>query len=111
MAFPARAEADWRQAALGALKGAGLEKLTSVTADGLRLGPLHPRQEGPRALRGAPGPWKALARLDHPSADDFNAQAREDLGAGAEGLSVVFPRSGAAYGFGLARVDSAGLHR
>jgi methylmalonyl-CoA mutase len=62
-------------------------------------------------LRGEPGPWKALSRLDHPGADDFNAQAREDLDNGAEGLTVVFKGSGAAYGFGLARADAAGLDR
>jgi len=111
MSFPARTEADWRKAAEVALKGAGLEKFTSVTADGVKLGPIHSRAVGPRALRGEPGPWKALSRLDHPGADDFNAQAREDLDNGAEGLTVVFKGSGAAYGFGLARADSAGLDR
>jgi methylmalonyl-CoA mutase len=106
--FPARTQADWRKAAEAALKGAGLEKLTSVTADGLPLGPLHEGSAGPRALRGRPGPWKALARLDHPGGDDFNAQAREDLDNGAEGLDIVFAGAGAAYGFGL---DAARLER
>ena len=96
--FPARTEADWRKAAEVALKGVALEKFTSLTSDGLKLGPIHTRATGPRALRGEPGPWKALSRLDHPGADDFNAQAREDLGAGAEGLSIVFAGSGAAQG-------------
>ena len=109
--FSVRSEADWRKAAEAALKGGSLDKLVSVTADGLKLGPLHGRAEGPRALRGEPGPWKALSRLDHPSADDFNAQAREDIDNGAEGLSVVFAGAGAAYGFGLARWDSSSLHR
>ena len=109
--FPARTEADWRKAAEVALKGVALEKFTSVTPDGVKLGPIHPRAVGPRALRGEPGPWKALSRLDHPSADDFNAQAREDIDNGAEGLTVVFKGSGAAYGFGLARADAAGLDR
>ena len=108
--FPPRAEADWRRAAEAALKGGAFEKLVSTTADGVRLGPLHPAREGPRALRGAPGPWKALTRLDHPSAGDFNAQAREDLDNGADGFCVVFSSAGAAYGFGLSRADSAGLH-
>ena len=108
--FPARSEADWRQAAETALKGAALDKLVSVTADGIRLGPLHAARTGARALRGAPGPWKALSRCDHPSPADFNAQAREDLENGADGLAVVFAGSGAAYGFGLARADSAALH-
>ena len=109
--FPARTEADWRKAAEVALKGVALEKFTSLTSDGLKLGPIHTRATGPRALRGEPGPWKALSRLDHPSADDFNAQAREDIDNGAEGLTVVFKGSGAAYGFGLARSDAAGLDR
>ena len=109
--FPARTEADWRKAAEVALKGVALEKFTSLTSDGLKLGPIHTRATGPRALRGEPGPWKALSRLDHPGADDFNAQAREDLDNGAEGLTVVFKGSGAAYGFGLARADAAGLDR
>jgi len=99
--FPERSEADWRQAAEAALKGLAFEKLVSTTADGLKLGPLHARAEGPRALRGEPGPWKALARVDHPSPDDFHAAAREDIDNGAEGLTIVFARSGAAYGFGL----------
>jgi methylmalonyl-CoA mutase len=108
--FPPRSEADWRQAAEAALKGAAFDKLVSVTADGIRLGPLHGARAGARALRGAPGPWKALARLDLPSPADFNAQAREDLDNGADGLAVVFAGSGAAYGFGLARADPAALH-
>jgi methylmalonyl-CoA mutase len=101
--FPARSEADWRRAAEAALKGAAFEKLVSVTADGLTLGPLHGRAEGARALRAEGGPWKALARVDHPGADDFNAGAHEDLDNGADGLSLVFAGAGAAYGFGLAR--------
>ncbi len=109
--FPTRSEADWRKAAEAALKGASLEKLASLTADGLTLGPLHAGRVGPRALRGEPGPWKALARLDHPSPDDMSAQAAEDLGNGADGLSIVFAGAGGAYGFGLARADSASLHR
>ncbi len=109
--FPARTEADWRKAAEAALKGAALDKLVSVTADGVALGPLHAARVGPRALRGQPGPWKALSRLDHPGAQDFSAQAREDLDNGADGLSVVFAGSGAAYGFGLARADPASLHK
>jgi methylmalonyl-CoA mutase len=110
-AFPARSEADWRKAAEAALKGGSLEKLGAVTADGLRLGPLHQGVAGPRALRGEAGPWKALSRLDHPSPDDLNAQALEDVDNGADGLEIVFAGSVGAYGFGLARADPAGLRR
>ena len=109
--FPARSKAEWRQAAEAALKGASLDKLVSTTADGVSLGPLHAGRTGPRAFSGDSGAWKALSRLDHPDADAFNAQAREDLDNGADGLAIVFAGSGAAYGFGLARWDSASLHK
>lgn len=100
--FPESTQADWRKAAEAALKGSAFESLVSQTADGLKLGPLHARADGPRAMRGAPGPWKVLARVDHPSADDFHAAAHEDLDNGAQGLTIVFAGAGAAYGFGLA---------
>ena len=109
--FPARSQADWRKAAEAALKGGAFDKLVSATADGFSLEPLYAGRAGPRALRGEPGPWKALTRLDHPSADDFAAQAREDLENGADGLTVVFAGAGAAYGFGLSRSEGPSLHR
>jgi methylmalonyl-CoA mutase len=110
-AFPAHSEADWRAAAEAGLKGGAFDKLVSTTADGLRLGPLYAGREGPRALRGQGGAWKAICRVDQPSPDDFAAAALEDLENGANGLDVVFAGSGGAYGFGLARTDSAALHR
>lgn len=110
-AFPARSEADWRKAAEAALRGGAFEKLVSITADGVRLGPLHAGREGPRALRGQQGAWKALCRADHPGADDFAATAREDLENGADGLDVVFAGAAGAYGFGLARTDPEALDR
>jgi methylmalonyl-CoA mutase len=109
--FPARSEADWRQAAEAALKGVALEKLTSITSDGVALGPLPAAPEGARAFRGESGPWKALSRVDHPSAQDFNAQALEDLENGADGLDIVFAGSGAAYGFGLRDAGPASLQK
>lgn len=109
--FPARPEADWRQAAEAALKGAAIEKLVSVTSDGLKLGPLHGRAQGARALRGEAGAWKALARVDHPGGDDFNVAAHEELDNGADGLTLVFAGAGAAYGFGLARAREGALAR
>ena len=103
-------EADWRRAAEAALKGAGFSTLISHAADGVELQPIYPRREGPRALRGG-GPWRALARLDHPDPAAANDQAHEDLGGGADGLQVVFAGAAGAYGFGLAKADSASLHR
>jgi methylmalonyl-CoA mutase len=108
--FPATSETDWRKAAEAALKGARPEALAAETADGVRIEPVYPPAEGPRAIRPG-GPWRIIARLDHPSADEANAQALDDLANGADGLQVVSSGSLGAYGFGLPRFDSATLHR
>jgi len=108
--FPAFTQADWGRAAEAALKGASLETLVSKTADGVRIEPVYPPAEGPRAIR-PDGPWRIIARLDHPSADEANAQALDDLGNGADGLQIVSSGALGAYGFGLRRFDSATLHR
>ncbi len=110
-AFPAYGEAEWRSAVEAALKGNSLDRLISQTSDGIRLQPLYPPLEGPRALRGEAGPWRAFARVDHPDPGAANEQALEDLAGGAAGLQVVFAGAGGAYGFGLGRHDSATLHR
>jgi methylmalonyl-CoA mutase len=103
-------EADWRRTAETALNGAGFATLTSRAADGIELQPLYSRREGPRSLR-ASGGWRALARLDHPDPSAANDQAIDDLANGADGLQVVFAGAAGAYGFGLAKADSATLHR
>jgi methylmalonyl-CoA mutase len=108
--FPPWGEADWRKAAEAALKGVSPDKLASKTADGARIEPLYAPAEGPRAL-GPDGPWKVMARVDHPDAGEANAQALDDLGGGADGLQFVFSGAIGAYGFGLKRADSATLHR
>ena len=82
-------EADWREAAAAAIKGASLDSLASKTADGVRVEPVYRPAEGARAFR-ANGPWRIIARLDHPDADEANAQALDDLANGADGLQVVF---------------------
>jgi len=108
--FPAFTEADWLRAAQAALHGASLETLVSKTADGVRIEPIYPPAEGPRAL-GPDGPWRVIARLDHPGPDEANAQALEDLANGADGLQVVFSGALGAHGFGLKRFDPATLHK
>jgi methylmalonyl-CoA mutase len=109
--FPRYGEADWRRIAEASLKGGSLDALMSKTADGLALAPLYVWGDGPRASRAAPGPWAAMARVDHPEAGDAHAQALEDLAGGADGLRVVFAGATGAYGFGLAKSDPAALHR
>jgi methylmalonyl-CoA mutase len=108
--FPAFTQADWGRAAEAALKGASLETLVSKTADGVRIEPVYPPAEGPRATRQG-GPWRIIARLDHPSADEANAQALDDLANGADGLQIVSSGGLGAYGFGLRGFDSATLHK
>jgi methylmalonyl-CoA mutase len=108
--FPAYTEADWRKAAGAALHGASLETLVSKTADGIRLEPIYRPAEGPRAL-GPDGPWRVIARLDHPDPGEANAQALDDLANGADGLQVVFSGAPGAHGYGLRRFDSATLHK
>ncbi len=108
--FPAYTEADWRKAAEAALKGSSLDTLASKTADGVRIEPVYPPAEGPRAIRPG-GSWRIIARLDHPDADEANAQALDDLANGADGLQIVFSGALGAYGFGLRQLDSASLHK
>ena len=109
LSFPAWTEADWRKAAEAALKGRSLDTLASTTADGIRVEPLY-RAADATGILGRGGPWRAIARLDHPDASEANAQALEDLAGGADGLQVVFAGAIGAYGFGLKRHDSATLH-
>ena len=108
--FPAYSEADWRKAAEAALKGAALELLVSESADGLRIEPIYPPADGPRAIRPG-GPWRVITRLDHPDAGEANAQALDDLANGADGLKLAASGAIGSYGFGLKRFDSASLHK
>src|SRR5580658_6398091 len=82
----------------------------SKTADGILLQPVYEPATGARALRNE-GPWRVIARLDHPDAGEANAQALDDLANGADGLQVVFSGALGAYGFGLRSFDSASLHK
>jgi methylmalonyl-CoA mutase len=108
--FPPATPADWRRAAEAALHGASLETLASKTADGIRIEPVYRPAEGPRAI-GPDGPWRVIARLDHPSPGEANAQALDDLANGADGLQVVFSGALGAHGYGLGRFDPASLHK
>jgi methylmalonyl-CoA mutase len=107
--FPAWSETDWRKAAEATLKGRSFESLASRTAEGIRIAPLYAPADGPRPS-GPSGPWRVIARLDHPDPREANAQALDDLGGGADGLAVVFAGAVGAHGFGLRASDSATLH-
>ncbi|WP_127090039.1 methylmalonyl-CoA mutase subunit beta [Aquabacter cavernae] len=102
---------DWLKLVDGVLKGAPYDKkLVTRTQDGLVLDPLPPR--APDALtvagRAAGAPWTISARVDQPDAGAANAQALDDLGNGASGLTLVFAGSPHAHGFGLTDADGLG---
>ena len=81
---------------------------SSRSDDSFAIQPLYARRAGPRVAR-ASGPWRVLARVDHPDAALANGQALDDLANGADGLQVVFAGAGGAYGYGLASADAASL--
>lgn len=101
--FPRLSDDDWRKLVDKALKGAPFERLISRTADGIEIAPLYRRDMSGRApvARAEPGPWRALARIEHPDAAAAAEQAQADIDGGASGLSLVFAGARNAYGFGL----------
>jgi methylmalonyl-CoA mutase len=102
-AVPPTDEAQWRKLVDGVLKGKSFETLVSKTYDDIPLAPLYARakDEAPRALRAAPGPWAVVQRIDHPDPAEANKQALTDLENGASGLQLVFAGSSGDYGFAL----------
>ena len=106
--FAPTSEEQWRKLVDGVLKGGAFERLVSRSDDGIAIQPIYGRQAGPRVAR-ASGPWRVLARVDHPDATIANAQAVDDLTNGADGLEVIFAGAGGAYGYGLASGDAAAL--
>jgi methylmalonyl-CoA mutase len=107
-AFAPTSEEDWRKLVANALKGGAFEKLVAKSEDGFAIAPLYPRRAGPRASRSG-GPWRIIARVDHPDPEAANAQALDDLAHGADGLEIVFAGATGAYGYGLASADARAL--
>ena len=107
--FPPARREDWLKLVSAALKGAAFEKLVARTYDGLGIEPLYSRKKDAQPLPGrAPGaPWQILQRVDHPDPAAANEQARQDLGNGATGLSVVFAGAIGANGYGVAASETA----
>ncbi|MEW6121475.1 MAG: methylmalonyl-CoA mutase family protein [Pseudomonadota bacterium] len=102
---------DWLKLVDGVLKGAPYDKkLVTRTLDGLVLDPLPARDPGAFAVAGraAGAPWTISARVDQADLAAANAQALDDLGNGASGLTLVFAGSPHAHGFGLDGADGLG---
>src|SRR5947209_5234411 len=102
-AFPPADEAQWRKLVDSVLQGKSFETLVAKTYDDIAIAPVYSRlrEEKPRALRVAPGPWSVVQRIDHPDPVEANKQALSDLQNGASGLHLVFAGGGGDYGFGL----------
>src|SRR5471030_1199040 len=101
-------EGQWRKLALAALKGGAFERLVSRSDDSIEIQPIYPRREGPR-VAAAGGPWRIMARVDHPQAGAANAQALDDLTNGADGLEIIFAGAAGAYGYGLDEASPVSL--
>ncbi|MEQ8825566.1 MAG: methylmalonyl-CoA mutase family protein [Filomicrobium sp.] len=102
--FDTVSEEAWRALVDKALKGGDFEKrLVSKTADGLRIDPLYDRQAdaGKISRADAGHPWRLSARVDHPDRKVANEFALDDLTNGADSLTLVFPGSLSARGYGL----------
>jgi methylmalonyl-CoA mutase len=99
--FPPASQDDWIARVAAVLKGEAIEKLVSVTSDGIRIEPLYVQRQGPRVERPALAPWAVFQRVDHPEPEKADTQALDDLAHGANGLSLVFAASLAARSFGL----------
>jgi len=104
-AFERPSEDTWRALVGKALKGADFEKrLVSKTPDGLRIDPLYQRREDAETIvsQRAGTPWRVSARVDHPEPEAAARQALEDLTNGVDTLTLVFPGSRSARGYGIA---------
>ncbi len=98
-------EADWRRLASKALGAVSLEALGTTTEDGIVVAPLDARRHGgPGPWRRA-GDWSIAPRVDDPDPARANANALDELGGGADALTLVFAGSPFARGFGIAPAD------
>ena len=103
--FPAATESDWRTRVETVLKGANFEKkLVGRSFDGFAIQPLYARRKNSALVIGATSgsPWRVIARVDHPIADEAAKLALEDLEGGADALCLVPEDARSARGFGLA---------
>jgi methylmalonyl-CoA mutase len=77
--FPDVSRETWQSKALAAAKGKAFDADLA----------LQGRLDGPRAWRGAHGPWKVFQRLDDGVVARALAQAKEELAQGADGLILA----------------------
>src|SRR5262245_39811971 len=107
--FAPAGEAGWRALVEDALKGTAFAALTAKTYDGIAIEPVYGRAGEARPIAGrAPGlPWSVIQRIDHPDAKAANAQIRDDLNNGANGVALVFEGAVGDHGYALAANGTA----
>lgn len=107
--FPTATREAWLKAVERVLKGADFDAtLVTRTRDGIAVPPLVAPAPGTPAdaiLSRPAAPWTIFQRVDHPDPAEAAALARDDLGGGANGLTLVFSRTRSARGFGLPASD------
>ena len=99
--FPRATREDWLKLARAALKDRPFERLITKTYDGIAVEPLYGRAENAQPIAARHGPWRVMARVDHPDPAVANAEALHELENGATGLILVFAASVSANGYGL----------
>lgn len=110
--FPGATEAAWLAAVAEALGGAGLEKITTTTDDGIAVRPLcreadwpsardplgmpgaAPFLRGPAAARDRHLPWDIRQAFAHPDPAVTNAEILRDLERGVASVELVVDASG-----------------
>jgi len=104
--FPPASREAWLARVAAVLKGSAFEdKLVTRVDDAIAVEPLYGQRMGARTARTGAGPWTVFQRVDHPKAEAANAQALDDLGNGATGLTLVFAGAATARGHGIAVAD------
>jgi len=99
--FPPATREDWLKLVRAALKDRPFERLIAKTYDGIAIEPLYLKAAGTAPIAARQGPWRVMARIDHPDPATANEQALHELANGATGLTLVFAGSAGAYGYGL----------
>jgi methylmalonyl-CoA mutase len=99
--FPQPAEAQWRTLAHRG-KAGSLEHLITPSSDGLPVGPIYPRGNGPLLAMRPPGsPWLVVERIDRGGADAIREDVAAALRGGATGIELVFTSGSATHGRGI----------
>ena len=86
--FEAAAATDWR--ALASRRGSDLDRLSSRSLDGLPIGPVYARGDGPvLAMRPPGGAWLVMERINIDDTSDLRGMVNGALHGGATGIEFT----------------------